>query len=77
MVLKGAILKALNKLRDAAPKLNYKADWLAELRRTTAVFVNVRGVANDTPDAIQLLHQVTVAAQFQAGRQQFLDGVQA
>ncbi|TME82299.1 MAG: hypothetical protein E6I45_06215, partial [Chloroflexi bacterium] len=45
-----------------------QADWLAELRRTTAVFVNVRGVANDTPDAIQLLHQVTVAAQRVFGR---------
>jgi class 3 adenylate cyclase len=40
-----------------------QADWLAELRRTTAVFANVRGVANDTPDAVQLLHRVTLAAQ--------------
>lgn len=40
-----------------------QAEWLAELRRTTVVFVNVRGIASATPDAVQLLQRVTRAAQ--------------
>ncbi|MGH2483110.1 MAG: AAA family ATPase [Candidatus Limnocylindria bacterium] len=40
-----------------------QADWLAELRRTTVVFVDIRGVGTATPDALQLLQRVTQAAQ--------------
>ena len=40
-----------------------QADWLAELRQTTVVFANVRGIGNATPDALQLLHRITEVAQ--------------
>ena len=38
-------------------------DWLAELRRTTVVFVNVRAVGHASTDALDLLQRVTTAAQ--------------
>ena len=48
----------------ALPRLDAgQADWLAELRTTTVVFANVHGSAETTPDAIELLQQVTEAAQ--------------
>jgi class 3 adenylate cyclase len=40
-----------------------QADWLAELRTTTVAFVNVRGVGSTTADAMELLQDVTLAAQ--------------
>lgn len=40
-----------------------QADWLAEMRRTTVVFISVGGIAHDTPDAVPLLDRVTQAAQ--------------
>ncbi|MEO5703917.1 MAG: AAA family ATPase [Candidatus Limnocylindrales bacterium] len=40
-----------------------QGDWLAELRRTTVVFVNVRGLGHPTTDALELLQRVTIAAQ--------------
>jgi class 3 adenylate cyclase/tetratricopeptide (TPR) repeat protein len=45
-----------------------QGDWLAELRRTTVVFVNVRGVGHATPAALALLQRVTTAAQDALGR---------
>jgi class 3 adenylate cyclase/tetratricopeptide (TPR) repeat protein len=40
-----------------------QGDWLAELRSTTVVFVNVRGVGHAMTDALELLQRVTTAAQ--------------
>lgn len=40
-----------------------QGDWLAELRRTTVVFVNVRGVGHVTSDALSSLQRVTTASQ--------------
>ena len=40
-----------------------QGDWLAELRTTTVVFVNVRGVGHATTAALGLLQRVTTAAQ--------------
>src|SRR5215212_1940976 len=40
-----------------------QGDWLAELRGTTVVFVNVRGLSHATTDALELLQRVTIAAQ--------------
>lgn len=40
-----------------------QADWLAEFRRTTVVFANVRGIGHETPDAVQLVHRLTQDAQ--------------
>jgi class 3 adenylate cyclase/tetratricopeptide (TPR) repeat protein len=45
-----------------------QADWLAELRRTTVVFANIRGIGNSTPDALHLLHRITQVAQRILGR---------
>ena len=45
-----------------------QADWLAELRRPTVVFVNVRGVGHGTADALDTLQRVTTAAQRLLGR---------
>ena len=40
-----------------------QADWLAELRRTTVVFVNVHGLADATADVTERLQAVTRVAQ--------------
>jgi class 3 adenylate cyclase/tetratricopeptide (TPR) repeat protein len=40
-----------------------QGDWLAELRRTTVVFVNVRGLSHAVTDALESLQRVTIAAQ--------------
>lgn len=40
-----------------------QAAWLAELRRTTVVFINVRGVGHATPGALAVLQRLTAAAQ--------------
>lgn len=40
-----------------------QGDWLAELRTTTVVFVSVRGLGHETPDALATLQRVTTAAQ--------------
>jgi class 3 adenylate cyclase/tetratricopeptide (TPR) repeat protein len=40
-----------------------QADWLAELRTTTVVFVNVRGVSGAAPEGIEHLQAVTLVAQ--------------
>ena len=44
------------------------ADWLAELRRTTVVFVNVRGLGDADEEGLRQLHRLTQAAQRVLGR---------
>jgi class 3 adenylate cyclase/tetratricopeptide (TPR) repeat protein len=45
-----------------------QADWLAELRRTTVVFANIRGVGSAREDAVELLQRITLMAQRVFGR---------
>ncbi len=40
-----------------------QADWLGEMRRTTVMFINVRGIRRGSADALELLQQVTLATQ--------------
>jgi len=40
-----------------------QAEWLAEFRRTTVVFANVRGMGHERPDAVQLVHRLAQDAQ--------------
>ncbi len=40
-----------------------QSQWLAEFRRTTVVFVNVRGISDQAPDAVQLVQRLTLSTQ--------------
>ncbi len=43
-------------------------DWLAEMRRTSVVFVNVRGMTDDAADALHAVDRLAKAAQRVAAR---------
>jgi tetratricopeptide (TPR) repeat protein len=59
MAAVGAYVPPILLLRSEAGQ----EDWLAERRRTTVTFLNVRGVGDATPDVVPLLHQLAQAAQ--------------
>jgi tetratricopeptide (TPR) repeat protein len=59
MAAVGAYVPPILLLRSEAGQ----EDWLAERRRTTVAFLNVRGIGDATPDVVPLLHQLAQAAQ--------------